>query len=226
MSDLWTPIANLWPALWLSVRIASVATLAAGSVAVPLAYLLARRKFTGKSLVEGLVLMPIVLPPTVMGYLILTTLGGRSWVGGGLGGWLGGYSIVFRFEGAVLAAAVVALPMLYLPAKAGFASVERELEEIGRLMGASRLQVFWHVSVPLARRGLISGLVLAFARALGEFGATVMVFGWQPGRLTLPISIYADYEQGTLANAAPAVVALSILSFSLVMLFNAAAARE
>lgn len=197
-----------------------MATVVAGVLAVPLAFVLARRQFPGKSLAEGLILMPMVLPPTVLGYILLMAMGARGW----LSPLLGGYSIVFRFEGAVLAAAIVALPMLYIPAKAGFASVERELEDIARLMGANRLQSFWHVSVPLARRGLISGLVLAFARALGEFGATVMVFGWQPQRLTLPISIYADYEQGNLSHATAAVIALSALSLGLIMLYNASAA--
>jgi molybdate transport system permease protein len=110
--------------------------------------------------------------------------------------------------------------MLYMPAKAAFASVDRDLEDSARIMGATRLQVFWHVSIPLARRGLFSGLLLAFARALGEFGATMMVFGWQPRRLTLPISIYADYEQGELSHATAAVVALSLVSLSLVLAYN------
>ena len=211
---------DLWPALSLSVRIAATATVLAALVTVPLAHWMARRRFAGKSVVEGLVLMPLVLPPTVVGYLILMTFGARGWIGR----WLGGYSIVFRFEGAVLAAAVVALPMLYAPAKAAFASVDRELEDVALLFGASRLQVFWHVSIPLARRGLLSGVLLAFARALGEFGATVMVFGWQPDRLTLPISIYADYEQENLAHATVAVIALSLLSLALVMAYNASAA--
>ena len=211
---------DLWPALNLSVRIAATATVLAAVVTVPLAHWMARHRFAGKSIAEGLLLMPLVLPPTVVGYLILMTFGAR----GGIGRWLGGYSIVFKFEGAVLAAAVVALPMLYAPAKAAFASVDRELEDVALLFGASRLQMFWHVSIPLARRGLLSGVLLAFARALGEFGATVMVFGWQPGRLTLPISIYADYEQENLSHATAAVIALSLLSLALVMAYNASAA--
>ncbi len=211
---------DIWPALWLSVRIATTATCVAALVGVPLAFGMARRQFIGKSLIEGLILMPMVLPPTVVGYVLLMTLGARGW----LAPWLDGYSIVFKFEGAVLAAAVVALPMLYLPAKSGFASVERELEDIARLMGANPLQLFYHVSVPLALRGLGSGFVLAFARALGEFGATVMVYGWQPNRMTLPISIYADYEQGDLSHATAAVVVLSVTSLILIMIYNASAA--
>lgn len=213
---------DLWPALALSLRIAAVATGLVTLLGVPIAYAFARRRFVGRSLIEGLILMPMVLPPTVVGYLILMAFGARGW----FSAWTFGYSIVFRFEGAVLAAAVVALPMLYLPAKAGFASVDRELEENARLMGANRLQLFWHVSVPLAIRGLASGVVLAFARALGEFGATIMVFGWQPGRLTLPISIYADYEQGELSDATPAVLALTAASLGLVMLYNSSAAGK
>ncbi len=206
-------------ALWLSFRVATLATVVAALVGIPLAFVMARRRFFGKSFLEALILLPMVLPPTVVGYLLLMSLGARGW----LSPLLGGYSIVFKFEGAVLAAAVVALPMLYIPAKAGFASVERELEDIAVLMGANPWQLFWNVSVPLAVRGLGSGFVLAFARALGEFGATVMVFGFQPGKQTLPISIYADFEQGELSNATAAVVLLSVVSFGLVMLYNRSA---
>ena len=213
---------DLWPPLLLSLRIASLATALAALIAIPLALLLSRRRFKGKSLLESLILVPLVLPPTVLGYFIIRLLGSR----GIIGHWLHqsfGYSIVFRIEGAVLAAAVVALPMLYIPAKAGFASVERELEDSARLMGATPWQTFWHLTLPLARRGVYSGLLLAFARALGEFGATVMVFGRQPQRLTLPISIYDDYELGQLTHAAWAVAALTVLSIALVLAYNRSA---
>jgi molybdate transport system permease protein len=210
---------TLWPALCLSLRIGLAATGLTMIVAVPVAYVMARRRFVGKSVVEALLLTPLVLPPTVVGYLIITLLGARGAVGAYLHRAFD-YSIIFRFEGAVLAAAVVAFPLLYMPAKAAFATVERELEDIARLSGASRLQLFWHVSIPLARRGLISGTLLAFGRSLGEFGATVMVYGWQPGRLTLPISIYADFEQGELRHAASAVIALSGLSLLLLFVYN------
>ena len=212
-------MTDAWPALLLSLRIALTATAVVALVGTPLAMFMSRHRFTGKSWLEGLIVVPMVMPPTVVGYAIIMLLGSR----GVLGQWLFrafNYSIIFRFEGAVLAAAVVALPMLYLPAKAGFASVERELEDSARLMGANRWQLFWHISLPLARRGLYSGLLLAFARALGEFGATIMVFGWQASKVTLPISIYADYEQGELAHASLAVAMLSGISFALVMAYN------
>lgn len=210
-------MSELPNAVGLSLQVAGAATLVTLLIGVPLAWAMARRAFPGRGLVEGVILLPVVLPPTVVGYALLVLFGAQ----GPLGQWLGGYSIAFRFEGAVLAAVVVALPMLYLPAKAGFASVERELEDVATLMGANRWQTFWHVSVPLARRGLLSGVVLAFARALGEFGATVMVFGWQPGRLTLPISVYASFEQGDLHDALPAVVVMAVASLALILTYNA-----
>ncbi len=175
--------------------------------------------FFGKSLLEAFIMVPLVLPPTVVGYLILMSVGQR----GPLGKWVFetfDYSVIFRFEGAVLTAAIVALPMLYMPAKAAFQNVDRELEDVAKLYGASRLQMFWYVSLPLARRGILSGLVLAFARAVGEFGATNMVYGWRSGHLTLPISIYSDWEDGDISHATPAVIALMAMSITLIMAYN------
>jgi molybdate transport system permease protein len=213
MSDLWRP-------LLLSLGVAALATVLVAALGVPLAYVMARRRFSGRSVLEALLTVPLVLPPTVVGYLLIMLLGARGLVGQ----WLHratGYSIMFRVEGAVLAAAVVALPMLYIPARAAFAAVEKEMEDVATLMGAGRLATFWHVSLPLARRGNAAGLILAFARSLGEFGATAMVLGIQPDRTTLPISIWVDYEQGNLAHAAAAVAGLSAVSLALVMAYNA-----
>lgn len=213
---------GVWAATGLSLRIAAVATLVTFVLAVPLAWFMARRRFPGRGLVEGMLLMPVVLPPTVIGYLLLTLFGAN----GVVGRHLGGYSIAFTFTGATLAAVVVALPMLYLPAKAAFANVDRDLEDVATLLGATRWQTFLHVSIPLARRGLVSGAVLAFARAIGEFGATVMVFGWQPGRVTLPIAVYAEYDHGDLSTAWPAVAVMVMVSLGLVLLYNALASRR
>jgi len=140
MSDLAGPI-------FLSMRIAILATLLTAAIALPLAFWLGRRKPLGAGAMEVLILLPLVLPPTVIGYLLIRVLGAQ----GVVGMWLKrafDYSFLFRVEAAVLAATVVSLPLLYLPAKAAFASVERELEEIARLMGANRLQIFWHLSLP------------------------------------------------------------------------------
>jgi molybdate transport system permease protein len=209
----------IWPSLWLSLRIALLATVLVAIVAVPLAHLMARRRFPGKSLVESLITLPLVLPPTVVGYLLIVTLGSRGWLGRRLDT-LFDYNILFTFEGAVLAAAIVALPLLYLPAKAAFATVERELEDIARLYGANPLGIFWHVSIPLARRGILSGLLLAFARALGEFGATAMVFGIRSDQTTLPILIYYEWDTGHFEHALAAVLSLVAMSLGLIAAYN------
>lgn len=210
---------SLLPAVWLSLRVAVVATATAMLVAVPLAYVAARRAFVGRAVMETLLTLPLVLPPTVVGYLIILTLGSRGWLGKYLHE-ATGYSVLFRFEGAVIAAAVVALPLIYLPAKAAFASIDRELEEIARIMGASRRQTLLHVSLPLASNGILAGVTLGFARALGEFGATVMVFGFGPDRETLPISVYRAYERGELTRAAPAVIVLILVSLGLLTAYG------
>jgi molybdate transport system permease protein len=210
---------QLWPPLWLSLKVALAATVLVIVIGIPLAYAMARRAFPGKSVLEALFVVPLVLPPTVVGYLILIAVGARSPIGRVFENALG-YSLLFNWHGAVLASAIVALPLLYLPTKAAFAGVERDMEEIARLMGANRLQVFWHVALPLARRGIASGLMLCFARALGEFGATIMVMGDLPGRQTLPISIYNDYVSGNLARAWPAVAALTAISLGVIFFYN------
>ncbi len=206
-------------ALWVSLGVTLGAVVLICVVGVPLAYVMSHARFRGKSVVEALLVLPLVLPPTVVGYGMIMLLGSRGVLGQYLKEWTG-YSVMFRPEGAVLAAAAVALPMFYLPARAAFAGVDRSLEEAGRSLGASRGRVFWRITLPLALRGLMSGLVLAFARGLGEFGATLMVFGWQPGKQTLPIVIYAKYEQGELAGAFPAAVMLTVLSLVLVGAYN------
>lgn len=218
MTDLWRP-------LLLSLGIAALATVLVAAVGIPLAWFMARRRFAGRSVLEAIITVPLVLPPTVVGYLLIMTFGARGWAGA----WIHratDYSIMFRLEGAVLAAAVVALPMLYLPARAAFAAVEKEMEDVATLMGAGRLATFWHVSLPLARRGIAAGLILAFARSLGEFGATAMVLGIQPDRMTLPISIWVDYEQRNLAHATAAVIALTAVSLALIMAYNASSASR
>jgi molybdenum ABC transporter molybdate-binding protein/molybdate ABC transporter permease protein len=215
-----TGTTGMWGSLLLSVGVALMSTVLVAATGVPLAYFMARRRFRGRTVLEALLTVPLVLPPTVVGYLIIVTAGARGWAGG----WLHratGYSIMFRVEGAVLAAAVVALPMLYLPARAAFAAVEKEMEDVATLMGAGRLATFWHVSLPLARRGIAAGLILAFARSLGEFGATAMVLGIQPDRMTLPISVWVDYEHRNLGHAGGAVFALTAVSLALIMAYNA-----
>jgi len=156
----------------------------------------------------------------VVGYGLIVLLGRRGWIGSMIARHLNGYTILFRPEGAVIAALVVALPLLYLPAKAAFVSVDRELEDVARLLGAGRWRTFWQISLPLARRQIAAGLLLAFARALGEFGATLMVLGDLSGRRTLPIVIYDATAGADYGQAIPAVLTLSAVSLVVVLIFN------
>jgi molybdate transport system permease protein len=210
-------MGELSTSLLLSLRIALAATALASLAAIPLAYLLARRTFRGKSIIETLLTLPLVLPPTVVGYLIIDAFGMQS----PIGQWMYdtfGMRLLFTEAGAVVASAVVAFPLLLLPARAAFAGVERELEEIARLMGAGPVSVFWHVSLPLARRGIAGGLLLAFARSLGEFGATVMVFG--TARKTLPVLVWYSNESGGMKDALPAVCVLLAVSLMVMGIYN------
>lgn len=215
-------MSELSSAIFLSLRIAACATVVAAAIGVPLAFALARRRFPGKSLVEALLTIPLVLPPTVVGYALIILLGRSSPMGQFIESAFGS-GILFTVTGAVIASAVVSLPLLYLPVKAAFATVEPELEEIARLMGANPLQVFWHVSLPTARRGIASGVLLAFARSIGEFGATLMVFGSRENQKTLPILVYdLAYETGSNTQALPAILILIAISLLAIFLCNRA----
>jgi molybdate transport system permease protein len=211
MSDLWQPLG-------FSIFIAGCATILVGIVGISLAYLSANIRFIGKGLLEALLIVPLVLPPTVVGYFLLVIFGINGRIGSMLARAFHGYTIIFQPEAGILAAAVVSMPLMYLPTKAAFASIDRDLESTARLMGANRLQVFWHVSLPLARRGIATGLLLAFARAIGEFGATTM--GNIEGRQTLPIFIYTQTTAGDMQHAAAAVWMLSGLSLAIILLYN------
>ncbi|HEX4053232.1 MAG TPA: molybdate ABC transporter permease subunit [Tepidisphaeraceae bacterium] len=205
----------LWHALLQSLRIASLATLGAGIVAIPVAYLLARRQFPGKAIAETLLTMPLVLPPTVVGYFLLVLLGHN-----GLLSHPFHFSIIWTWYGAAVAAGVVAFPLLLMPARASFEGVDKELEDVSRLMGANRFQVFWHISLPLAGRGIASGFLIAFARALGEFGATVMVLGIRDTTRTLPIFVYDEFEDLHPAGLVPAVLLLSGVTLVVLVLYS------
>jgi molybdate transport system permease protein len=199
-------------ALALSVRVALVATVLNAVVGIPLAYLLARRRFRGRGLVDLLVTLPLVLPPTVTGYYLIVLLGRRGWLGGPLYE-LTGWSITFTWYAAVVAATIMALPLLVRTARAAIESVDRELEKAAYTLGRSEWRTALEVTLPLARNGILAGLVLAFARALGEFGATLMLAGNIPGRTTtVPLAIYTSVQTGETADALVLVAMLTALS--------------
>lgn len=184
------PFLMDWSPLFLSLRVASCATLLSILIGVPIAFLLSRRHVPGRPLWEGLALLPLVLPPTVLGYYLLVALGRSSRLGQAFHA-LTGTDIVFTWQGAALAASVVSLPLLIRTAQAAFADVDEELLAAARTLGASEFQTFRFVLLPLAQRGLIAGIGLAFARALGDFGATLMVAGDIPGLTrTMPLAVY------------------------------------
>jgi molybdate transport system permease protein len=186
---------------WLSLRVATLATVIIVLVGVPAALLLARGRFPGKGLIAGLLVLPLVMPPTVLGYGLLLLLGRQGWVGHWLEStW--GASVVFHWSGAVLASSVAAFPMFLLPARGAFEGVDPAMEDAARLLGRGESSVFFAVTVPLAWRGLVAGSVLAFARALGDFGATMMVAGDIPGLTqTASMAIYDAVNANDSARA-------------------------
>lgn len=196
-----TTAADLAP-LWLSVRVAALAAVIDVAAGVPLAYLLARGRFPGKGLLAGFLILPLVLPPTVLGYYLLQVLGRRGWVGWWLENRLG-VVVVFHWSGAVVASAVAAFPLFLLPARGAIEGVDPALEDVARLLGRRELSVFAGVTFPLAWRGMAAGAVLAFVRALGDFGATMMVAGNIPGRTqTAALAIYSAVEANDPGRAA------------------------
>jgi molybdate transport system permease protein len=212
-------------ALGLSVRVAVLATAINAIVGIPLAYLLARRPFRGHALVDLLVTLPLVLPPTVTGYYLIVLLGRRGWIGAPLYA-LTGWTVTFTWYAAVIAATVMALPLLVRTARAAIASVDRELEKAAYTLGRPEWRTALEVTLPLARNGILAGLVLAFARALGEFGATLMLAGNIPGRTTtVPLAIYTAVQIGETGDALALVAALTALSCAVLVVAGRLGAR-
>jgi molybdate transport system permease protein len=217
--------ADSLSALGLSIRVAVLATALNALVGIPLAYLLARRRFRGKTLVDLLVTLPLVLPPTVTGFYLIVVLGRRGWLGGPLYD-ATGWSITFTWYAAVVAATVMALPLLVRTARAAIESVDRELERAAHTLGRSEWRTALEVTLPLARNGIVAGLVLAFARALGEFGATLMLAGNIPGRTTtVPLAIYTAVQTGESGEALGLVAILTALSCVVLLVAGRLGAR-
>lgn len=193
MHDAWVP-------LLLSLKVAGWATALDLVLGVAVGYALARWRSGARDVVDSLLTLPLVLPPTVLGYYLLVLLGRR----GVLGAWLDriGIQLVFTWQGAVIASMVVAFPLILKSARAAFEAVDPQLERAARTLGISETGVFFRVTLPLAARGILAGALLAFARALGEFGATLMIAGNLPGRTqTLSVAVYAAVQAGDDATA-------------------------
>jgi molybdate transport system permease protein len=198
-----------WQPLLLSLQVTAVATVLIVVCGLPLALLLARRRFRGAGVVETLVSLPLVLPPTVVGYYLLLLLGR----GGPTVEWFG-WQILFTWGAAAIASAIMGLPLFVLSARAAIAGVDPALEHAARTLGSSEIDVTRRVTLPLARRGILAGLVLGATRALGEFGATLMVAGSIPGRTqTLPLALYDAVQNRQYTQANGMVLLLTVLAF-------------
>ena len=209
-----------WFPLLLSLRVASLATLIAAVLGVGGAYLLAKGRFPGRGLLEAVASLPIVLPPTVLGYYLLVVLGARSPVGRAWESVFGG-PLVFSVTGAVIAATVSALPFCLRTARAAIEQVDPRVEAAARTLGLPEWRVALQVTLPLARRGVIAGVALGFARALGDFGATVMVAGNIPGRTqTMPIAVYDAVQAGDDARAGTLALILAVVAVAVLLLVN------
>lgn len=207
-----------WNAIWLSLKVASLAVLLALPWAIGVAWLLARKQFFGKSLLNGLVHLPLVLPPVVIGYLLLILMAKRGLIGQYLWQWFG-FTFSFSWKGAVLASIIMAFPLMVRSIRLAFESVDPKLEQAARTLGASPLKCFFTLNLPLALSGIIAGTVLGFARSLGEFGATITFVSNIPNQSqTIPAALFTFIEtpNGELAAARLCAVAIVI---SLVALF-------
>lgn len=204
----------------LSVKVSAIASLLVFGLAVPFARWMAKAKFWGKSLVETVLLLPLVLPPTVIGFILLVALGRRSLIGEWYEKLFAG-PILFTWGVAVVAAVVIAFPLAYRTMRAGFEGVDRDLEDSARALGATEWQVFRYITMPLAAQALRAGYILGFARALGEFGATLMVAGNIPGRTqTIPTAIYVAVDGGSMRMAWAWVAVMIFMAFVMLLVAN------
>lgn len=209
-----------WEPLWLSVRVALAATAVTSVLGVAGAFALARGLLPAPGLLEAVASLPIVLPPTVLGYYLLTVLGSRSPIGQAYES-LTGSTIVFTVQGAVIAAAVASFPFCLRTARAAIADVDERYEQAARTMGLAEWRIVARVTLPLARNGILAGIALAFARALGDFGTTLMVSGNIPGETqTGAIAVYDRVQAGDDAGAAAMAAVLSAIAIAALVLVS------
>lgn len=210
----------IWDSLKLSILVVSCATAIVGVLGISIAFLLAKFKFPGRELLDAALTVPLVLPPTVTGYYLIVLLGRRGLIGGFIYD-LTGWTFVFTWEGAVAAAVIVSLPLMIKAARASIENVNPDYEIASYTLGKGRLETFWRITLPLARRGVIAGLILSFARALGEFGATLMIAGNIPGKTqTMPLAIYEAVAAGDDERARLLAIILTAISIVAVYLTN------
>ncbi len=210
----------IWDTLKLSILVVSFATIVIAVAGTALGWLLAKRHFRGKDLLDAVLTLPMVLPPTVTGYYLILILGRRGLLGKPLYA-LTGWAVTFTWIAAVIAATVIAMPLMIKSARAAIESVDPEYEIASRIMGKSEFETFFRITLPLAARGIMAGIVLSFARAFGEFGATLMLAGNIPGKTqTMPLAIYEAVASGEDAQAKWLALILTGISVTVVYLTN------
>jgi len=215
-----------WFPLWLSLKVAAIATALSLALGIWVAYLLANRRFRGKEVLNAAVALPLVLPPTVLGYYLLILIG-RPSPFGRLYEWITGSPLVFTWQAAVVAAMFHAIPLLVISARAALESVDKSYERAARNLGATEWRVFWKITLPLARRSILAAAILAFARTLGDFGITIMIAGNIPRRTqTVAVAIYDAVESGNGALARTLVLIISALAIVILALANRLAQRQ
>lgn len=204
-------IETIFSPLLLTLKVASLATIFSFLAGIVLAKLMAHFRFPGKEWLDSILTLPLVLPPTVLGYYLIILLGRKGWLGRIL--WESfGISLMFTWQGAVIASAVVSFPLIFKSARASFEGVDQNLEKAARTLGSSESAVFLRVSLPLAWRGMLAGAMLAFARAMGEFGATLMIAGNLPGKTqTLSLAVYDAVQAGNDNLATTLVLITSVV---------------
>ncbi len=205
--------------LYLSLKVSFFATLICIIIGLPLSYLLAKKRFFARNFLDSIIMLPMILPPTVLGYYLLVALGRRSFIGKAFEDMFG-TTLVFTWYGAVAAASVAAIPLLVKTAKAAFETVDGNLEDAARTLGKSEVEVILTITIPLAWRGVFAGTALSFFRALGDFGTTLMVAGNIPDLTqTVPIAIYdaVQADNMPLANVLVGIVTIAAISILLIM---------
>jgi molybdate transport system permease protein len=218
MMPNWTEID--WFPLWLSLRVAVIATALSLAFGLTCAYVLARFRFRGRDALDAVITLPIVLPPTVLGYYLLVLLG-RSSPFGRIFESVFGAALVFTWQAAVLAAMLHSIPLLVKSARAALEGVDRSLENAARTMGASESRIFFRITLPLAKRSILAATAFAFARALGDFGVTIMIAGNIPGRTqTLAVAIYDAVQSGRSGPALAMVLTISAITLAVLYLTN------
>lgn len=211
-------MAAAWIALALSLKIALWATAINLVLGVSIGYVLARKAVWGKELIDTILTLPMVMPPTVLGYYLLVLIGKNGFIGQWLERYLG-INLIFTWQGAVVAATIVSFPLVFKPARAAFESLDSQLEQAARVLGISNAGVFLRITLPLAWRGILAGVLLAFARSMGEFGATLMVAGSIPGQTqTLSIAVYEAVQAGDDYLANTLVLIISVVCILILLI--------